>query len=223
MEIRILVVEDDKHIRDTVGAYFLEVGYLVDTSADGNDALVKIYDNLYHLIILDIMLPGINGHELLKELRKLNDTPVLMMTALGDNRNEILAFNNEADDYVVKPFTIEILLKRAEALLRRSGVLKKEVCLGKLAMYPETCKAEYEGADLGLTPKEFDILFLLLQNHGRILSYEGILTKIWGYDFNGGEGIVHVNIKRIRDKLPVNIIKTVKGMGYNLEVEYDEE
>jgi len=217
MEIKILVVEDDKHIRETVKAYLVDAGYQVDTCADGNDALERFYDNLYHLVILDIMLPGVNGHELLKELRKLHDTPVLMMTALDDDANEIKAFTNEVDDYVTKPFTIEILLKRAEALLRRSGILKKEICFGKLTLYPESYKAEYDGLDMGLTTKEFDILFLLLRNKGRVISHEGLLTKIWGYDFDGGEGTVHVNIKRLRDKLPENIIKTVKGVGYRLE------
>ena len=219
MDIKILVVEDDKHIRETVAAYLVDAGYQVDTSADGNDALEKFYDNSYHLVILDIMLPGVNGHELLKELRKLHDTPVLMMTALDDDANEIKAFTNEADDYVTKPFTIEILLKRAEALLRRSGVIKKEVCFGKLTLYPEAYKAEYDGTDIGLTAKEFEILFLLFQNKNKVISHEGLLTKIWGYDFEGGEGTVHVNIKRLRDKLPENIIKTVKGIGYCLKEE----
>jgi two-component system response regulator VanR len=100
--------------------------------------------------------------------------------------------------------------------------LKKEVCFGKLTLYPESYKADYDGADIGLTTKEFDILFLLLQNKGRILSYDGILTKIWGYDFEGGEGTVHVNIKRLRDKLPADLIKTVKGVGYCLKENHDE-
>ena len=223
MDIKILVVEDDTHIRETVKAYLVDAGYQVDTCADGNDALEKFYDNQYHLVVLDIMLPGVNGHELLKELRKLYDTPVLMMTALDDDANEIKAFTNEADDYVTKPFTIEILLKRAEALLRRSGFLKKEVCFGKLTLYPETYKADYDGADIGLTAKEFDILFLLIQNKNKVLSQERLLTKIWGYDFDGGEGIVHVNIKRLRDKLPANIIKTIKGAGYCLMEGTDEK
>ena len=222
MDIKILVVEDDKHIRETVKAYLVDAGYQVDTCVNGNDALERFYDNLYHLVILDIMLPGVNGHELLKELRKLHDTPVLMMTALDDDVNEIKAFTNEADDYVTKPFTIEVLLKRVEALLRRSGILKKEICFGKLTLYPESYKAEYDGADIGLTTKEFDILFLLLQNKNKVISHEGLLTKIWGYEFDGGEGIVHVNIKRLRDKLPVNIIKTVKGAGYCLKGDCNE-
>ena len=222
MDIKILVVEDDKHIRETVAAYLVNAGYGVDTCTDGNNALEKFYDNSYHLIILDIMLPGVNGHELLKELRKLHDTPVLMMTALDDDTNEIKAFTNEADDYVTKPFTIEVLLKRVEALLRRSGVLKKEVYFGKLTLYPESYNAEYDGVDIGLTAKEFEILFLLYQNKNKVVSHEGLLMKIWGYDFEGGEGTVHVNIKRLRDKLPEKIIKTVKGVGYCLREDSNE-
>ena len=214
MDIKILIVEDDEHIRGTVKAYLLKAGYKVDICSNGDDALEHFYDNVYQLIILDIMLPGINGHELLKELRKIHNTPVLMMTALDDDDNEIRAFTNEADDYVTKPFTIEVFLKRVEALLRRSGVLKKEICVGKLTLYLESYKAEYDGMDIGLTSKEFDILFLLFQNKGKVISYESLLTKIWGYDFEGGEGVVHVNMKRLRDKLPINIIKTVKGVGY---------
>jgi len=219
VNIKILVVEDDEHIRDTVKAYLVDAGYTVETCADGDKALTLFYDTVYHLVILDIMLPGVNGHELLKELRKLHSLPVLMMTALDDDENEIRAFTNEADDYVTKPFTIEVLLKRVEALLRRSGALQKEICMGKLKLYPESFKAEYAGEDIGLTSKEFDILFLLLQNKQRVITYESLLTKIWGYDFEGGEGVVHVNIKRLRDKLPVDIIKTVKGAGYCLKEE----
>jgi len=223
VEIKILIVEDDIHIRETLKAYLIDAGYSVDTCADGNNALEKFYDNQFHLVILDIMLPGVNGHELLIELRKLHDTPVLMMTALDDDTNEIKAFTNEADDYVTKPFTIEILLKRTEALLRRSGLLRREVCFGKLTLYPETYKAEYDSVGIGLTTKEFDILLLLIQNKNKVLSHEGLLTKIWGYDFEGGDGIVHVNIKRLRDKLPVKIIKTIKGAGYCLMGVNDEE
>jgi len=217
VNIKILIVEDDEHIRDTVKAYLDDAGYQVEACADGDKALTLFYDNAYQLVILDIMLPGLNGHELLKELRKLHNIPVLMMTALDDTENEIRAFSNEADDYITKPFTIEILLKRVEALLRRSGFLQKEISVGKLKLYPESYRAEYAGTDIGLTSKEFDILLLLLQNKRRIITYEGLLTKIWGYDFEGGEGVVHVNIKRLRDKLPADIIKTVKGAGYYLK------
>ncbi|AOT72437.1 response regulator transcription factor [Geosporobacter ferrireducens] len=217
MDIQILVVEDDESINDMVKKFLVAEGYSVDTCFDGDEALEQLYKKNYQLVILDIMLPGTNGQELLKELRKIHDIPVLMMTALDDADNQIRAFNNEADDYVTKPFTMQILMKRVEALLRRSGSLKKEISMGKLTLYPLSYKAEYNGRDLGLTPKEFDILFLLTQNKGDIIPHETLITKIWGYDFDGNEGIIHASMKRLRDKLPVNMIKTVKGVGYCLE------
>ncbi|NKI20468.1 response regulator transcription factor [Paenibacillus dendritiformis] len=221
MEITILVVEDDEHIRTMVQKFLQNAGYHVDTCSDGDDALDQFYNKPYHLIILDIMLPGMNGQELLKELRKINDTPVLMMTALGDDRNQLTAYTNEADDYVTKPFSMPILVKRVEAILRRSGAIKKEITAGKLTVFPETYGAEYSGEKIQLSPKEFEILLLLAQNRYKIVSHETLLIKIWGYDFDGNEGIIHASIKKLRDKLPKSIIKTVKGIGYCLEAEDD--
>lgn len=219
MPIRILLVEDDEHICNTVKAFLFEAGYQVDACLDGNEAHTKFCDNTYQLVILDIMLPGMNGHELLREFRKMNNTPVLMMTALSDDENQIRAFDAEADDYVTKPFKIQLLLKRVEALLRRSGALAKEIRCGKLTLLPEDFKAVYDNGELSLTVKEFEILMLLVQNRDRTLSHETILSRIWGYDFNGDGGTVHTHIKNLRTKLPENIIKTVRGVGYRLEEE----
>jgi len=223
MNIQILVVEDDIRIGDMICKFFRKEGWTVDFCANGDKALELFYDKQYHLIILDIMLPGINGQELLKELRKIRETPVLMITALSDNENQLRAFNNHADDYVTKPFSMQILVKRAEALLRRSGVLKKEIRVGKLALFPETHGTEYDGEKITLTPKEFEILELFMRNAGNVIAHESLLTRIWGYDFEGNEGIIHANIKKLRDKLPCNIIRTVKGVGYCLEVENEKQ
>jgi len=217
MEIKILLVEDDENICNTVKTFLVEAGFSVDACFDGNEAHEKIYTNIYQLAIIDIMLPGMSGHELLRELRKLNDTPVLMMTALSDDDNQIRAFNEEADDYVTKPFKIQLLLKRVEALLRRSGSLTKEIRCSKLTIRPEDFKAFYSGEELALTMKEFEILMLLLKNKGRTLSHETILSRVWGYDFDGDESAVHTHIKNLRAKLPENIIKTVRGVGYRIE------
>jgi len=222
VSINILVVEDDMRIQDMVCKFLRKEGWLVDACANGDDALSLFYDKTYHLIILDILLPGTNGQELLKELRKIRDTPVLMMTALSDDDNQLRAFNNQADDYVTKPFSMQILVKRAEALLRRSGALKKEIQVGKLVLFPETYGAEYDSDKIKLTPKEYDILELFVRNAGKIINHETLLTRIWGYDFEGNEGIVHASMKKLRDKLPHGIIRTVKGVGYCLEVESDD-
>lgn len=219
MDIHILVVEDDSNIRNMTVKFLEKAGYKVDACADGNAALERFYEKIYHLAVLDILLPGINGQELLKELHKIHDTPVLMMTALADDDNQIQAFSNEADDYVIKPFSMPVLIKRVEALLRRSGILKKEIRAGNLVLFPESYKAEYEGSEIPLSPKEFDILFYLVQNQGKIVPHERLLVQIWGYDFDGNEGIIHASMKKLRDKLPENIIRTVKGIGYCLEVD----
>lgn len=217
MSIRILLVEDDEHINNTVKTFLSDVGYKIDACLNGDEAHSKFYDNTYQLVILDIMLPGMNGHELLRESRKLNSTPVLMMTALSDDENQIRAFDAEADDYVTKPFKMQLLLKRVEALLRRSGAITKEVRFGKLILLPDDFKAIYNNAELPLTLKEFEILMLLAQNSGRTLSHEIILSRIWGYDFDGDGSTVHTHIKNLRAKLPENIIKTVRGVGYRME------
>jgi len=217
MNIKILLVEDDENICNTVKTFLVEAGFSVDACYDGDEAHEKIYNNSYHLVILDIMLPGMNGHELLRELRKLNDTPVLMMTALSDDENQVRAFDAQADDYVTKPFKIQLLLKRAEALLRRSGALAKEIRCCKLRLRPDDFKAFYGDEELSLTMKEFEILLLLLKNKGRTLSHETILSRVWGYDFDGDGSAVHTHIKNLRAKLPENMIKTVRGIGYRAE------
>jgi two-component system response regulator VanR len=218
MDIRILLVEDDEHICNAVRAFLLEAGYQVDACLDGDEAHIKFYENTYQLVILDILLPKMSGYELLKEFRTSSDAPVLMMTALADDANQIRAFDAEADDYVTKPFKMRILLKRVEALLRRSGALAKEVRCGRLTVLPEDFRAFFDDSELLLTLKEFEILTLLTQNANMTLTHETILYRVWGYDYDGdGRGSVHTHIKNLRAKLPVNIIRTVRGVGYRLE------
>lgn len=217
MSIRILLVEDDEHICNAVKAFLYEAGYQVDACLDGGEAYARFYDNTYQLVILDIMLPGMNGHVLLREFRKINNTPILMMTALSDDENQIKAFDGEADDYVTKPFKIQLLLKRVEALLRRSGTLAREVRFGRLTLLPEDFKAFYDDQELTFTLKEFEILMLLVQNKGRTLPHEIILFRVWGYDFNGDRSTLHTHIKNLRAKLPEDIIKTVRKVGYRVK------
>ncbi|GGA37912.1 response regulator transcription factor [Paenibacillus physcomitrellae] len=219
MSIRILLVEDDEHIAGTVKAFLNEAGYKVDVCFDGDEAHSRFFGDSYHLVIFDVLLPGMNGHELLREYRKISNAPVLMMTALSDDESQIKAFDGQADDYVTKPFKIQLLLKRVEALLRRSNALTKEVRFGKLTLLPEDFKAFYESDELLLTLKEFEILMLLVQNKGRTLPHEVIVSRVWGYDSDGDSGTVHTHIKNLRAKLPENIIKTVRGVGYRLEEE----
>jgi two-component system response regulator VanR len=219
MDIKILLVEDDMHILNSVKVFLENEGYFVDACDHGDLALDKIYDTIYDLAILDIMLPGTDGHTLLRELRSLNNTPVLMLSALSDSDNQIRSFEYEADDYVTKPFEIRLLLKRVEALLRRSGALSKEIRYGDIILYPDDYKATYNGKEVHLTLKEFEILHLLMQNKNRTMSHEAIMSRVYGYDFDRMGNTVQVHIKNLRAKLPSDIIKTVRGIGYRLEGE----
>ena len=216
MDIQILVVEDDENICNAVKAFLLDARYNVDVCFSGDKALEQFYNKAYQLVILDIMLPCVDGKELLKEFRKTSSAPVLMMTALTEDHHQIDAFNNRADDYVTKPFSMPILLKRVEALLRRSGTLQNELCIAGFTLFPEAYKALYKGKDISLTPREFEIFLLLASHKEKIISHESLITKIWGYDYEGDERVIHTYIKNLRSKLPVNIIKTIRGVGYSL-------
>jgi len=217
MDINILVAEDDTHIGNTIKAFLIDAGYHAELCADGTAACGRLFDKMFNLVILDIMLPGMNGQEILKELRKVSDVPVIMITALSGDREQLKAFDNLADDFVAKPFSMQVLLKRVEALLRRSGALQKEIKTGKLCLNREIFKAFWEDLELPLTLREFEILNLLAANENRVVSHDTLLTKIWGYDYYSSEGTVHTHIKNLRAKLPANIIKTVRGVGYQLE------
>jgi len=218
MDIHILVAEDDEHIGKTIKAFLLDAGYHVELCEDGQSACERLYDKKFNLAILDIMLPGMDGQEILKELRKVSDVPVMMITALSGESPQLKAFDNLTDDFVAKPFSMQVLLKRVEALLRRSGALQKEIQIGALCLNRETFKAFWDGQELPLTLREFEILCLLANNENRVVSHETLLTKIWGYDYYSSEGTVHTHIKNLRSKLPQNIIKTIRSVGYSLEV-----
>jgi two-component system response regulator VanR len=217
MDIKIFIVEDDEHIGNALKAFLKEAGYLVELCMDGKRALERLCERQFQLVILDIMLPGMNGQEILKALRSFSKVPVLMMTALSGDTHQINAFDNLTDDYITKPFSMLVLLKRVEALLRRCGMLQNELCVGRLLLNMESYKAFWEGKELALTLREFEILKLLAENEKKVVSHDALLTKIWGFDNDAYEGTVHTHIKNLRAKLPVNIIKTIRGLGYLLE------
>ncbi len=217
MAIRILLAEDDNIIAGTVKAFLEDAGYHVDLCLDGDEACRMFFDQAFQLAIFDILLPGMNGHELLREFRRHSSAPVLMMSALSDEGSQIQAFDEQADDYITKPFPIRLLLKRVEALLRRSGALSKEITWEDLTLYPKEMRVVCQGQELPLTVKEFEILLLLTHNQGRTLTHEAILSRVWGYDFDGNGATVHTHIKNLRAKLPRNIIRTVRGVGYRIE------
>lgn len=214
----ILVVEDDKHINEVVAEYMKDAGYVVLSSGHGRDALQVLRQNSgIDLFILDIMLPEISGLELLKTIRGMEEhkeKPVVMLTALGDEATQLLSFDELADDYVTKPFSPKVLVKRVQALLRRGGTGEKTLQYEAITVNYDSFEVWEAGKKVKLTLREFELLGTLMQNAGKVLSRQQLLNYAWGYDYFGDERVVDVHIKNLRKKLENNVISTVKGVGY---------
>lgn len=217
----ILVVEDDKDINEVVTEYMKDAGFIVLSCNNGRDALTAINHNKsISLFILDIMLPEVNGLELLKLIRSVEfhqDKPIVMLTALDDEATQLLSFDELADDYVIKPFSPKVLVKRVEKLLRRQGDDSKKLQCGNLILDYDSFEVFDQQEKIALTYREFELLGSLMNNAGKVLSRQQLLNYAWGYDYFGDERIVDVHIKNLRKKLRSQAIITVKGVGYKLE------
>lgn len=217
---KILLVEDEKIAREGVRDFLISRGYLVVEAKDGEEAVKKFCESgqsVFDLVILDVMLPKMNGILVLKEIRKRREVPVLMLTALSDEGTQLASFDNLADDYLCKPFSLLILEKRIEALMRRlKDTQKEEVSKwareGVLVDFLEY-KGYLNGVDVDLKPKEVELLKLLIENPKVTLRREQILEELWK-DELPYDRVIDVYIKNLRKKLQIDCIKTVKGVGY---------
>lgn len=218
---KILLVEDEKLAREGVRDFLISRGYLVTEAVDGEEAVKKFCESeqgVFDLVILDVMLPKMNGILVLKEIRKRSKVPVLMLTALSDEGTQLASFDNLADDYLCKPFSLLILEKRIEALLRRAleNPQKEEVSKwereGVMVDFLEY-KGYLNGVDVDLKPKEVELLKLLIENPKVTLRREQILEELWK-DELPYDRVIDVYIKNLRKKLQIDCIKTVKGVGY---------
>ena len=218
---KILLVEDEKLAREGVRDFLISRGYLVTEAVEGEEAVKKFCESeqsVFDLVILDVMLPKMNGILVLKEIRKRSEVPVLMLTALSDEGTQLASFDNLADDYLCKPFSLLILEKRIEALLRRAleNPQKEEVSKwereGVLVDFLEY-KGYLNGVDVDLKPKEVELLKLLIENPKVTLRREQILEELWK-DELPYDRVIDVYIKNLRKKLQIDCIKTVKGVGY---------
>ena len=218
---KILLVEDEKIAREGVRDFLISRGYLVTEAVDGEEAAKKFCESgqsIFDLVILDVMLPKMNGILVLKEIRKRSKVPVLMLTALSDEGTQLASFDNLADDYLCKPFSLLILEKRIEALMRRAleNPQKEEVSKwereGVMVDFLEY-KGYLNGVDVDLKPKEVELLKLLIENPKVTLRREQILEELWK-DELPYDRVIDVYIKNLRKKLQVDCIKTVKGVGY---------
>ena len=223
MTVNLLVADDDDLLRDLVKEVLEEEGYQVYTARDGQEA-VDIFWNTpdIALVILDIMMPKMDGMEVLEEIRDRTDVPVLMLTALGDSSSELACLRHGASDFVSKPFHYDILVERVKNLLRLTKAQSLEsIELGILEIDPVAHKVYVKGEEIPLNNKEFQLLELLVNNQNIVLSREKILDRIWGYDYEGDIRTIDTHVKMLRANLgdAGNYIKTIRGIGYSFEVE----
>jgi DNA-binding response OmpR family regulator len=223
----VLVVEDDETLRFTLVHNLKREGYDVVSAARGDDGLRLASERRPDLVVLDLMLPGVNGMQVCRLLRKSTNVPIIMLTALGGESDRVAGLDMGADDYLAKPFGMRELLARVRALLRRAGDAPApagapgKLGSGDLELEVDRRQARRAGVDLHLKPKEFDLLRFFLQNPGRVVSREKILDEVWGYDFAGGARTVDVHIswlrKKVEDRGGAPRIRTVRGRGYLFE------
>lgn len=204
-------------MREGLMEFLSEEGYQVMCAADGEAGLAMFRENIVHLVILDIMLPKMDGIELLKEIRKVSRLPVLMLTAMTDERTQVKSFDELADDYICKPFSLILLKKRVEALLRRNYTESAIWTYGNAVVDFAGYSATYEGRDAQVKPKEIKLLAMLVEHAGQVLSREQILNQIWGEE-GPFDRIVDVYVKNLRKKLHLDCVVTVKGVGYKIEL-----
>jgi DNA-binding response OmpR family regulator len=222
---RILTVEDDERIRAAVKLALEDEGWTVDEAASGEDALVLFGRQPADVVLIDIMLPGIDGFELCRGIRRTSDVPIVMVTARADTHDVVAGLEAGADDYLTKPFAPKELSARIRALLRRvrpSGPSHPRLVFGDLEVVPDEGKVTLGGREVHLTKTEFRLLCELAQNPGRVFSREMLLDKVWGYDYFGDGRLVDVHVRRLRTKVeadPANPrhVVTVRGLGYRLQ------
>jgi two-component system, OmpR family, response regulator len=221
----ILAVDDDEHIAELIKLYLLKENYEVTMAYDGKDALKKFQDGNFQLVLLDIMLPYLDGWEVVKEIRKTSDVPVIMLTAKGESFDKVLGLELGADDYIVKPFDPKELLARIKAVLRRYEPKEEQqerLSFPNLDIDMERYIVTVNNEELELPPKELELLHFLARRPNKVFTREQLIEQVWGYDYLGDSRTIDVHVKRLRQKIerPGQTweIKTVWGVGYKFEI-----
>ena len=223
-DLKILVVDDEARMRKIVKDFLVAKDYIVIEAGDGEEALDIMYkDNKIDLVILDIMMPKMDGWETCREIRKFSKVPIIMLTAKGDEMDELLGFELGIDEYISKPFSPKILVARIDAILRRANKLNEVdiIQAGKLEINKTSHIVTVDGEPVELSFKEFELLCYFVENKGIALSREKILNSVWNYDYFGDARTIDTHVKKIRSKLGEcgEYIKTIWGMGYKFEVD----
>lgn len=222
MNNRILIVEDETRLREVLCDYFKSKGELPTEAADGPTALALAAEEEFDAVLLDIMMPGLDGFSVCRVLRQKSDVPIIFLTALSDEEDKLFGYELGADDYITKPFTLSVLYAKTAALIRRSrgGMSEGDsLRVGELRIEQRSRRVFAGGREIPLTPKEYALLLCLAQNRNMVMSREQLLVKCWGSDFEGETRAVDTQIKRLREKLGrhADCIKTVIKAGYRLE------
>lgn len=220
MAMHVLIVEDDPALRETISDYFGSKGWQITEAANGEDALEKVTKASFQLILLDVMLPKLNGFAVCRRIRERSDVPVIFITARVMEEDELNGYSLGADDYVTKPFSLPVLYAKAMALTGRVQGINAFVELGALKVDTRSRRVFRGGDFLPLPPKEYEMLLFLMQNKGRVYSREQLLIRFWGYDFDGNERVVDNHIKKLRKAMGSCgcTIETVRKFGYRLSV-----
>ena len=224
MAYRILVVEDEKHLREVLCDFFRSKGDTADAAKNGTEALELFREQTYDAVLLDIMMPELDGFSVCRAMRRSSDVPIVFLTALSDEDEKLYGYELGADDYVTKPFYMSVLYAKLSAIInRRRGNIRTgdRLTVGRLTVELSSHRAYANGRELMLTPKEYALLECLMMNKGIVMSREQLLVKCWGYDFEGEARVVDTQIRRLRDKLGdcAVCIKTVIKAGYRMEAE----
>ena len=227
MSVRILTVEDDERIRTAVSLALQEEGWEVEETSNGEDALAAFSRQPSDVVLIDIMLPGIDGFEVCRKIRRLGDVPIVMVTARSDSHDVVAGLEAGADDYLRKPFDPKELSARVRALLRRSKTIgaPSNFSFDQLEIVADEGMVRISGQEVHLTRTEFKLLIELATNSGKVLSREDLLERVWGYDYFGDSRLVDVHVRRLRTKVEIDpanpkYVVTVRGMGYKLQTQF---
>ena len=217
---RILIVDDEEKIREVLKEYATFEGHTVTEAADGMQAVMLTRENDYDLIIMDVMMPKLDGFSTIKEIKKTKDIPVIMLSARVEEYDKLFGFEIGIDDYVTKPFSPKEVMARINAILRRGKTTSKRIVSGGLEIDIAGRAVYVDGKKADMTPKEYELLFYLVNNAGIAISREKLLTDVWGYDFYGDDRTVDTHIKMLRASLGPyrDKIVTLRGLGYKIEL-----
>ena len=226
-DVKVLIADDENGIRDIIKEYLLSEEFVVVEAIDGVYALNKFQNNQIHLVVLDVMMPKMDGWKVCREIRKSSNVPIILLTARGEEYDVLFGFELGIDDYITKPFSPKELIARIKAILARSAAkqneqsLKNSIIIENMTVDFDARALYIEGNQINMTPKEYELFIFLIQNQRKVFTREQLLDQVWGYDFYGDIRTVDTHIKSIRESVGKyrNWIKTVWGVGYKLEVE----